>query len=195
MKWFRLADTGGEPHEKQLLQRVAQGDQGACRLLCQRHLGRVVSFAQRMLNDPMEAEDVAQEALLRLWKAADQWRSEAKVDTWLHRVAYNLCMDRLRQHRESLPGELPEMEDETPSPLARLHHHQVSHVVQTALAQLPSRQRAAIVLVHYQESTGREAAKILGIGVEALESLLARGRKRLREILSHQRLDLLGGEK
>ncbi len=194
MAWFRFTDNGGHAEDAALLSQVAVGDASACRLLSQRHLTRVVAFARRMLNDPMEAEDVVQEAFLKLWRIAPQWQSEARLDTWFYQVIHNLCMDRLRKHRESLPGELPEICDDRPTPLEQRYREQVAQTVEKALATLPTRQKAAIVLVHYQEMSGQEAADILSISVDALESLLSRGRKRLRQQLSSHKLALLEGE-
>lgn len=194
MAWFRPKQTSNLSEEAALLQKVGQGDTTACRLLLQRHLQRVTRFAHHMLNDPVEAEDVAQEVFCKLWKIADQWKPEAQVDTWLHQVTHHLCLDRLRRCQESLPGELPDIEDERPSPLENHFRDQVSQTVEKALAEIPERQRAAIVLVYYQEMAGNEAANILGVSVEALESLLTRGRKSLRLRLITQKEALLGEE-
>jgi len=156
------------------------------------HLGRIHAFAWRMLGDAAEAEDVAQEAFLRLWRQAGKWRAEARVGTWLHRVAHNLCIDRLRQRRGDGGEELPDLPDPAPGPAANQQRAQVARRIEAALASLPERQRAAIVLVHYQELGNIEAAGIMGVGVEAMESLLSRGRRGLREALAGLRDDLMG---
>ncbi len=141
-----------------------------------------------MLNDAAEAEDVAQEAFLRIWRQAPKWTpGAAKFDTWLHRVALNLCYDRLRRRRERPTDEVPEQID--PAPLAdrRLESRDTGLRVNAALAALPERQREAIVLCHYQEMGNIEAAAALQISVEALESLLSRGRRALRVALADLR--------
>lgn len=175
-----------------LLARVGAGDAAACRALVDDHLGRIHAFAWRMLGDAAEAEDVAQESFLRLWRTAPGWRGEARVGTWLHRVAYNICIDRLRR-RDRGHAELPDdLVDPAPGPAQDRQRAQVAAAVRRALARLPERQRAAIALVHYQELGNVEAAGILGVSVEALESLLARGRRALRERLGPRRGELTG---
>ena len=139
-----------------------------------------------MLGDPVEAEDVAQEAMLRAWKQAPRWTpGKAKFDTWLHRVALNLCYDRLRRRRE-VPSEIsPDRPDEGPAPDRGIMTAQLGAQVDRALAALPQRQREAIVLCHYQELTNIEAAGLMSVSIEALESLLSRGRRTLRQTLAH----------
>lgn len=171
--------------DEEVLARVAQGDPAAVRALVGRKLPRLLGLAQRMLGDAAEAEDVAQEAFLRVWKQAPAWRpGEARFDTWLHRVALNLCYDRLRRRRET-PVELPpEQPDTGPAPDRGLEAADVGARVSAALQGLPERQREAVALCHYQELTNIEAAAVMGVSVEALESLLARGRRALRAALA-----------
>jgi len=173
----------GDPDEE-LLSRVALGDPAAVRALVARKLPRLLSLAGRMLGDGPEAEDVAQDAFLRVWKQAPKWRpGAARFDTWLHRVALNLCYDRLRRRRELAYAEPPEQTDEGPAPDRGLLAMDTGRRVAAALAALPDRQRDAIVLCHYQELGNIEAATVMGVSVEALESLLGRGRRALRAAL------------
>lgn len=177
--------------DAELVGRAADGDAAACRALVDQHLARTVGFAYRLLQDAAEAEDVAQEAFLRLWKAAPAWRPDARVGTWLYRVTRNLCVDRMRRRRgEPLDG-VPEPVDEAIDAAAEIHATQVAGAVQLALGALPERQRAAIVLVHFEEETNIAAAETMEVSVEALESLLSRGRRTLRRLLAEQRVDLL----
>lgn len=176
---------GTSDPDAELLSRVADGDPAAARALVARKLPRLLSLAGRMLGDPREAEDVAQDAFVRVWKQAPRWRAgEAKFDTWLHRVAMNLCYDRLRRRRETPMADPPERVDEGPGPDRGLLAADVGRQVARALQALPERQREAIVLCHYQELGNIEAAQVMGVSVEALESLLARGRRALRAALS-----------
>jgi len=171
--------------DEALLARVAEGDHAAVRALVARKLPRLMSLGQRMLGDAAEAEDVAQEAFLRVWKQAPRWRpGRAKFDTWLHRVALNLCYDRLRRRREIVTDAPPEQIDPARSAEHGLVAQGAVARVAAAVAALPERQREAIVLCHYQELGNIEAAAVMGVSVEALESLLGRGRRALRAALA-----------
>ena len=174
----------GDPDEA-LLARVAEGDPAAVRALVARKLPRLLSLAGRMLGDAAEAEDVAQETFVRAWKQARAWRpGVAKFDTWMHRVALNLCYDRLRRRREAPTDTPPEVVDDGPAPDRGLQAMETGERVAAAMRALPDRQREAIVLCHYQELSNIEAAALMGISVEALESLLSRGRRALRMALA-----------
>ena len=179
--------------DEDLVRRVGQGDPAAIQAMVARKLPRMLALARRMLGDPMEAEDVAQDALLRAWKQAPRWTpGKARFDTWLHRVALNLCYDRLRRRREIATDSPPDRPDESPAPDRGLLAADVGVRVDAALARLPERQREAIVLCHYQELTNIEAAALMEISVEALESLLSRGRRALRLALADMRPDAEG---
>ena len=172
-----------------LLAAYAAGDAAAARELARRFLPRILGYARRMLQDPAEAEDVAQEAMLRLWRMAPGWRpGEALVSTWLWRVAANLVTDRLRRRRGGLDLEaVPEPEDPAPSALQVLQQADRAAALEAALAALPERQRQAVVLRHIEGLPNPEIARIMGIGVEAVESLTARGKRALAALLSGQR--------
>jgi RNA polymerase sigma-70 factor (ECF subfamily) len=176
-------NRGGIDAEDDLILRAGRGDAQAVRELVGGKLPRVLNLARRMLCDPVEAEDVAQETFLRAWKAARTWRpGKARFDTWLHRVALNLCYDRLRLRRRA-GGEPPEQADEGPGPERGLYAADVGRRVEAALAALPARQREAVALVHYQELSAADASALMGVSIEALESLLSRGRRALRAAL------------
>jgi RNA polymerase sigma-70 factor (ECF subfamily) len=179
--------------DAELVRSAGAGDRRAAEALVRRHLPGMLSLARRMLNDATEAEDVGQEVFLRVWREAPKWRpGGAKFETWMHRVALNLCYDRLRRRRERNDPEAGVAVPD-PAPLAseaRLSQ-QRSARVHEALSRLPERQRAAIALVHFQEFTNIAAAETLEISVEALESLLARGRRALKAALSDVAQDLI----
>jgi RNA polymerase sigma factor (sigma-70 family) len=182
-----LTSAAGDADDDLVL-RAGRGEADAVRGLISTKLPRVLALARRMLGDPTEAEDVAQETFVRAWKAAKTWRpGRARFDTWLHRVAMNLCYDRLRR-RGRLQGDPPDLADEGPGPDRDLHARDVGRRVDAALAILPVRQREAIVLAHYQELPAAEAAAIMGVSIEALESLLARARRSLRLALADLRV-------
>lgn len=171
--------------DEDLVRRVGQGDPAAIQAMVVRKLPRMLALAQRMLGDPVEAEDVAQEAMLRAWKQAPRWQpGKARFDTWLHRVGLNLCYDRLRRRREVPTEAPPDRPDPGPAPDRGLLASELGQRVHRALSALPDRQREAIVLCHYQELGNIEAASLMSVSVEALESLLSRGRRSLRRTLS-----------
>ena len=167
-----------------LLAAAGRGDGRATRALVDRKLPRLIALATRMLGDRTEAEDVAQESLLRLWRQASRWRrGEAKVDSWLHRVALNQCYDRLRRSRDSPAAQPPDSIDPSPRPDQALGRTEDGERLLDALQRLPDRQREAIILQYYQGLSNMEAARLMDVSVDALESLLARGRRALRAIL------------
>lgn len=178
--------TGGDADPDQaLVMGVARGDAAAARVLLARKLPRMLALARRMLADPVEAEDVAQEVMLRVWRHAPRWRpGAARFDTWMHRVALNLCYDRLRRRRERPSEQNQELVDPGPAPDRGLLAADVGARVERAMAGLPHRQREAVVLCHYQELSNIEAASLMGVSIEALESLLSRARRALRAALA-----------
>jgi RNA polymerase sigma-70 factor (ECF subfamily) len=181
-----------DPDETLMLQ-VQTGDHTACRELVNRHLGRIVAFAGRVLGDRILAEDVAQEVFLRLWSHAQQWRpSGARLTTWLHRIAMNLCLDNLARRRETPLDEVEDPVDPKPDAATLLQERNLSREVEKALGELPDSQRIAITLCYYQGLRNREAAETMDVSVEALESLLARGRRTLKALLHGRAPDLLG---
>jgi RNA polymerase sigma-70 factor (ECF subfamily) len=180
--------------DAELVRSAGAGDARAAEALVRRHLPRMVGLARRMLNDGAEAEDVAQEVFLRVWREAPRWKpGAAKFETWMHRVALNLCYDRMRRRREKPdPDAGVEVADGAPLASDLWLAQQRSAKVHAALAMLPERQRAAIALVHFQELSNIAAAEALDVSVEALESLLARGRRALKASLADVAQDLIG---
>ena len=169
-----------------LVARVGRGDRAAAEQLMRRHLPKMLALARRMLAGSTEAEDVVQDAFARLWTHAARWQpGQAKFETWLYRVTLNKCFDRLRRRPTAGLEEALDVADPTPGPASRLETAELSEQIEAALRALPERQRAAIQLCHFQDCGNIEAAEILGVSVEALESLLSRGRRALRVRLAH----------
>ena len=187
------ASAAREDPDQPLLERLGRGDERAYALLVNRHMGRMFGLARRMLGNESDAEDVTQEAFLRVWRHAKSWKpGQARFETWLYRVTLNLCYDRLRRRRETTVEEMPDVLDDGPSVIEAHASKDVVRAVEGALGRLPERQRAALVLCHYQEMSNAEAAALLDVTVEALESLLARGRRMLRSLLADSVNALLG---
>lgn len=167
--------------DEQLLAASERGGKEQFRALVKRYASAVHQVAFRMLGDADEAEDITQEAFLRLWKQAGGWQSSgAGVPAWLRRVATNLSLDRLRR-RGRLDGIMPEQVSD-PKPSAALLHDRatLSGFAERALMALPATQRAAVVLTYYEELANSEAAELMGMKIKAFESLLLRGRHALR---------------
>lgn len=184
-------DALSDVSDEALLVLYANGDPWAARALTLRLAPRLLGFAARMLADRTEAEDVTQEAMLRLWRMAPDWRQGGTgVSTWLYRVASNLCLDRLRKSRPRGLEDVAEPEDAAPGVVARLIEADRMQALDRALAALPDRQRQAVVLRHIEGLTNPEIAAVMDIGVEAVESLVARGKKGLAALLSGQRAEL-----
>jgi RNA polymerase sigma-70 factor, ECF subfamily len=185
-------DAQTEVSDEALLVAFGNGDRQAAAMLTARLAPRVLGFAARMLGgDRHEAEDVTQEAMLRLWKIAPEWRQgEAKVSTWLYRVTSNLCTDRLRKKRGLGLDAIAEPADDTPSVAAQMMRSTRAQALDAALAELPERQRIAVTLRHIEEQSNPEIAEVLEISVEAVESLIARGKRSLAVLLGHRREEL-----
>jgi len=165
----------------------AAGDTAAARELVTSFGPLALRLAVRMLGAGAEAEDVAQEAMLRLWKVAADWRAgEARISTWLYRVTSNLCTDRLRQRKrqaDSWPEGFDPPDEGRAPPDARLQDASRSSALQAALAILPERQRTAVVLRHLEDRSPPEVAAAMDVSLEAVESLLARGKRGLKAAL------------
>ena len=179
--------------DAQWLARFAEGDAAAARVLTDRLAPRCLALAIRMMGERAEAEDITQEAMLRLWRIAPDWEDgQAQVSTWLYQVTLNLCRDRLRRaHRKQVQLDaVAEPMDPAPGGEARLQARARNAALQAALQELPERQRQAVVLRHIEGLANPEIAQIMEISVEAVESLTARGKRALAKLLLVQREEL-----
>ncbi|SDH22316.1 RNA polymerase sigma factor [Roseospirillum parvum] len=173
----------GGTSDESLMERTQEGDKEAFRLLVSRHVDRVVGMARRIVG-PDQAEDVAQDVFLKIWANSRQWQpGQARFRTWLYRVALNQCID-LTRRRATVPIEQAgELEDDTPSPEAACHQNQRARRLRAAIARLPEQQAIALTLYYNEDLTAGEVADIMGLRQNAVESLLKRGRQKLRALL------------
>jgi RNA polymerase sigma-70 factor, ECF subfamily len=178
-----MTDVLRDDPDAALVLRAGAGDQAACAALVDRWLRPVHRLAHRVLGNAADADEVAQEAFLRVWQHAPRWKPRAKFSTWLFRMAHNLCVDRLRARRATEDAALDVLGDDGAS-AREVERHATATSVRAAVASLPVRQRIALTLCHFEELTNIEAAEVMGVSIEALESLLARARRSLRGTLA-----------
>jgi RNA polymerase sigma-70 factor (ECF subfamily) len=172
------------PSDHDLMARVAQGDGRAFQTLARRHAGKAVGLARRMLGSDALAEDIVQDALLRVWVNAPRWRPEAQFRTWLYRIVINACLNAKRRP-EPLPIDAAGgVADPSPGAETALEERERDRALNVAIDALPARQRAAIVLTYQDDLSNADAASVLGTSVSGLEALLVRARRTLREALS-----------
>jgi RNA polymerase sigma-70 factor (ECF subfamily) len=180
-----------------LMRRAGSGDKTAFALLVRRHLARATALAQRITGNRSDAEEIVQEAFLRCWQKAPEWRpandrtandrgaegSTAQFGTWLYRVLVNLCLDRRRRPQPVAIEAAETVADGAADGFDETARGETSRRVQAAMAQLPARQRAALALCYFEGLGNIEAAATLDISIGALESLLVRARRALRDAL------------
>ena len=170
--------------DEALMARVAKGDQAAFRLLARRHLPAMAGLARRILGNAAEAEDVAQEAMLRVWTHAPRWQPLAALRTWLTRVVVNLCLDRKRRAPMLELEAAGEVADPTPGAGEQAEADERDRLLAAAIESLPARQRTAIVLTYREGMSNAQVADMLETSVSAVETLLVRGKQNLRRALS-----------
>lgn len=186
---FIPSDFADEDDEA-LMARIAGGDQAAFRRFARRHVARSLAVAQRISGNSCDAEEIVQDALLRVWQRAAEWRcGDARVTTWLYRVVVNLAIDHIRKNRQRFVpiDEAGDPADPAPDAQMLAEGRQLQALMNAAIAALPTRQRVALTLCYFEALDCAEAARIMQISVSAMESLLVRGRRTLRA-----RLERLG---
>jgi len=166
--------------------KIAGGDKQAFQALAQRHMNLLYSVAFRMYPQRADAEEIVQEALIRIWSKAHLWRAGtgAAVSTWIYRLAYNLCIDHKRRAHVETSVLDERYADAAPGPERETQNNQTSIIVKNAVQRLPERQRAALVLCHYQGLSNAEAAEAMGTSVKGVEALLVRARQALKQDLA-----------
>lgn len=170
-----------------LLVLIAGGNQSAFRVLVERHVDRGYAVAYRILHNSSDAEDVVQDAFLQVWTKRDQWQTgRAKFSTWLFRVVTNRCIDMLRKPRVETMETLPEVMDDQPDQVNEMARQEASNLLNETMGQLPDQQRVALVLSYSENLKNPEIAEIMGTTVSAVESLLKRGRQKMRHLLRNK---------
>lgn len=176
--------TANDPlTDEQLMYATARSDATAFRILLDRYSRRVFVLAWRLCANKTEAEDLTQEVFLKVWRNAATWQPQAKLETWLYRILYNLFVDgrrRVKTPSEPLSDDIP-CGDDTPE--QALIKKRSAQEIGKALNALPDRQKEAPILCYYQGLKAKEAAEILSVSQSALEALLFRGRQTLKEQL------------
>lgn len=171
--------------DEALMARVARGDERAFQVLARRHLPAMLGLARRILRNAAEAEDVAQEALLRVWTHAPRWQPLALFRTWLSRVVVNLCLDRKRRAPWVELEAAGDIVDPSPGATEKAEADERERMVAGAIDKLPARQRSAIMLTYGEGMSNAEVAEILDTSVSAVETLLVRGKQNLRRALGN----------
>ena len=166
--------------DEDLMLSVAEGNESAFRCLVGRHAAKTFALTRRMLGNDADAEELVQEAMLRVWISAPRWRPDAAFKTWLYRVTFNLCLNRKRQKSFAPLDEAFDPPDPSPSAADQLERRQTDSLVEKAIAGLPDRQRAAIVLTYYDGLSNAETASVLDTTISSVEALLIRAKRSLR---------------
>jgi RNA polymerase sigma-70 factor (ECF subfamily) len=169
--------------DEALMARVARGEQPAFRALARRHLPAMVALARRILGNAAEAEDVGQEAMLRVWTHAPRWQPLAAFRTWLTRVVVNLCLDRKRRAPWVALEAAGEIVDTSRGVIEQAELDERERLLRRAIENLPVRQRAAIMLTYSEGMSNAQVADVLDTSVSAVETLLVRGKQNLRRTL------------
>lgn len=174
-----------EPGDEALMARIGSGDRTAYAVLVRRYSLRYRALAYRFMGDMEQAEDIVQEAFIKLWTHAASFDADrARFTTWFHRIVVNRCLDEKRRVR---PVALPEgydAEDPSAGAEAQLAESDDQASIKAALADLPERQRTAVTLSYFDDMSNQEAADVMELKLKAYESLLVRARANMRQRLT-----------
>ncbi len=172
--------------DKSLMLSIQKGDHQAFSVLVRRHTQKFFNLAFRSLHNEADAQDIVQACFLKLWQKPDMWSPDknAQFTTWFYRVVLNACEDLRRKNKVRAYQDIDEMVEiygEDASQESEMIFDEDKIMLEKAISDLPDRQKDALNLVVYQEVKQKEAAQIMGVGVKALESLLSRAKKTLRD--------------
>lgn len=182
--------------DPEIIQSILKGNKENFRILVEKYQQIVFHIAIGFVHDKEEAEDLTQEVFIRAWQSLDKFRGDSAFSTWLHRVAVNACLNNARKKRgmpvldriSSFFNPEAEIETDvlfrTENPEEIIISKEHSKWLQKALASLPEKQRIAIILSKYDDLPQKEIASIMQLTEGAVEALIQRAKKNLREILS-----------
>jgi len=170
-----------------LMSLVVKKDKKAYGRLIDLYMSNVFQFSYGILQERELAEDITQEVFLRLWKNPTSWQPKGRIKSWLLRVAHNLSIDEVRKRKpqSDIDGVEDYLLSNEDSPEDRTHKGMVEDIVKEAILKLPTRQKAAVMISYYSLCSNKEGAEIMGVTVEAFESLLARSREKLKYVLDN----------
>ncbi len=182
--------------DEELMRLAASGDQQAFTKLVDRHLGRIVGLATKFLGSRNDAEEIAQEAFIRVWRFAPRWLpaedfGDARFNTWLYRIVVNLIIDHKRRNQPYQLSDLSEILDYSSDSFDKLYGRELSSAISQSISRLPRRQKMALTLCFFNGVSNFEAAKIMSLTVGAVESLLVRARRTVRSDLNGLYLEVL----
>lgn len=184
--------------DEALMAAIAVGERSAFATLVERHLARTVGLATRLMNSRTDGEDIAQEAFARVWSHAARWRpigsgGSARFSTWLYRIVVNLAIDRKRRPTMGAIDDVEEPADEADDGFRTIHRRETTDAVSAAVLRLPERQRVALILCFFEGMSNVDAARAMSLSVGAVESLLVRARRTLRQELASAYEELTEG--
>ncbi|WP_244269998.1 RNA polymerase sigma factor [Pannonibacter indicus] len=184
----RLQDASDDA----LLHAIGLGNDVAFRILVERHVDKAYAVAIRILRNPTDAEDVVQDAFMQVWTRRGEWQpGKARFSTWLFRVVTNRCIDQLRRPRTETMEAAPEIADRAADQVQAMMQEEAAFLLSAAMGQLPDPQRIALVFSYHENLSNAEIAEIMETSVFAVESLLKRGRQKLRHLLRNRASEIL----
>lgn len=174
-----------EDPDAEVIESVAGGDEKAFEQVVEKYQHPVLNTIYRYVGDRVEAEDIAQEVFLRVWRQARNFKGESRFSTWLYRIVVNQCLSFRRKYKETLQplDATIEKEDGSRTPENEVESRRGAEIVRKAVDELPSRQRIALILSKFEGKSYKEIAQIMGVSLSTVESLIFRARSSLKKKL------------
>jgi RNA polymerase sigma-70 factor (ECF subfamily) len=187
--------------DSDLISRAAGGDAAAFQSLVERHRSMVYRVAYHFAGNHHDAEDIAQEVFIKVFRSLERFRQDAQVSSWMYRIVMNACIDHRRRHApagaapfgEEAEQKMLNTPEETPGPEARAYGGELGQVLESEIARLPKGQRIVFVMRHHQGLKLCEIASALGLAEGTVKRQLHAAVHRLREALTHAHVTIAGG--